>query len=205
MTQLKDNPCSPRVSGIETNRIKPIRLNVDVFTTGAVGRLLGVSPRKVAMWCDTGALRCYRIPGGNDRRIRRQDLIAFSQDYKLPLTLPTPVQLSLLGVSDLLADDLGWALIRVRSLLDLGLTLDRKADRHVVVIDLASVGRGEGMAAARRLRSEFPVSRLTLIALACEDEAAALSLMEAGFNTVLLSPVAPKVLREAIGAAMGEG
>lgn len=179
---------------------EPIRKGVDVFTTGQVSRLLGTAARTVSKWCDSGLLPCYRIPGSQDRRILRTHLRAFLAKSGMPDPFPTRTQRLYVGTRESVEGAV-W----VQSLLDLGLSLDRRAERYVVVLDLAAVGRGEGMAAARRLRSEFPVSRLTLIALACEDETAALSLMEAGFNTVLLAPVAPKVLQQAIQAAMGEG
>ena len=181
-------------------KVQALRKGVDFFTTGQVSRLLGVAARSVSKWCDTGVLPCYRIPLSKDRRILRAHLRVFLAQQGMPDPFPRPPQRLVVGTRDDIEDAL-----QVQSLLDLGLSLDRRAERYIVVIDLAAVGRGEGMAAARRLRSEFPVTRLKLIALACEDETAALSLMEAGFNTVLLSPVAPKTLREAIREAMGEG
>lgn len=177
-----------------------LRKGVDVFTTGQVSRLMGVTKGVVLRWCNLGMLPSLQLPGSGHRRIMRADLQAFLHAEGLPRLPLEKTQTILVGVRDHI-DGATPAI----SLLDLGLSLDRTMDRHIIAIDFATTGRGEGMAAARRLRSEFPASRLKLIALACEDECAALELGQAGFNTVLLSPVAPKVLREAIGAAMGEG
>lgn len=180
-------------------KVQALRRGVDFFTTGQISRLLGVAARSVSKWCDSGILPCYRIPLSHDRRILLVHLRAFLKEQGMPDPFPRPPQRLIVGPDCSIED-----VTRVQSLLDLGLALDRKAERYIIAIDLATVGRGEGMAAARRLRIEFPASRLALIALACEDEAAALELGAAGFNTVLLAPVAPKTLREAIHAAMVE-
>jgi two-component system, OmpR family, response regulator RpaA len=56
-----------------------------VFTTGDVARICHVSPRTVSKWFDSGRLRGYRIPGSEDRRIPRADLITFMKTYGMPL------------------------------------------------------------------------------------------------------------------------
>lgn len=55
------------------------------FTTGQVAKLLKVSPRTVAKWCDReeNALTCTRLPNSGDRRIQRDDLIAFIRSERL--------------------------------------------------------------------------------------------------------------------------
>jgi len=47
-----------------------------VFTTGQVARICGVTPQTVTKWTDNGTLPCYRIPGGVDRRVSRDELVA---------------------------------------------------------------------------------------------------------------------------------
>lgn len=191
-----------------TENLPHLRLGVDVFTSGQVSRMLGVASRTVSKWCDLGKLPCYRVGGGRictrgDRRVNRSALCAFAEERGIPLTLPPlaeGVQVLLVGLLDSLADTLKGTCARVPSLLCLGLALERSASRHVVVLDLGAVGRGEGMAAARRLREAFPDVRL--IALAGEDETRVPELMDAGFRAVLLSPIAAKALQQAVAAAM---
>ena len=56
----------------------------DVLTTGQIARLFGVAPRTVAMWCDTGRLRHDRLPGSDDRRVRRAEAIKFAEENGIP-------------------------------------------------------------------------------------------------------------------------
>lgn len=54
-----------------------------VFTTGEVARICQVAPRTVSKWFDMGRLKGYRVPSSGDRRIPRQDLIAFLREHGL--------------------------------------------------------------------------------------------------------------------------
>lgn len=61
-----------------------------VYTTGQVAKILTVAGRTVTCWCDSGALRSYRLPPGKagkaagDRRITRSALIEFIRKNNLP-------------------------------------------------------------------------------------------------------------------------
>lgn len=58
------------------------------FATGDVARICGVSARTVCKWCDTGLLKCHRMPRGpfqaGHRRILRADLEAFMRQHDIP-------------------------------------------------------------------------------------------------------------------------
>ena len=56
-----------------------------VFTTGQVAKICKVAPRTVSKWFDSGRLRGYRIPGSQDRRIPREQLLRFLQEHNMPL------------------------------------------------------------------------------------------------------------------------
>ena len=56
-----------------------------VFTTGQVAKICKVAPRTVSKWFDSGRLRGYRIPGSQDRRIPRVQLVLFMKDNGIPL------------------------------------------------------------------------------------------------------------------------
>lgn len=56
----------------------------DIFTTGEVARICKVAPRTVSKWFDSGELAGYRIPGSKDRRIPRDDLLAFMDKHGIP-------------------------------------------------------------------------------------------------------------------------
>src|SRR5471030_3337809 len=54
-----------------------------VFTTGQVAKICKVAPRTVSKWFDSGRLRGYRIPGSQDRRIPREQLIRFLKEHEI--------------------------------------------------------------------------------------------------------------------------
>lgn len=56
-----------------------------IFTTGQVAKICKVAPRTVSKWFDSGRLRGYRIPGSQDRRIPRANLISFLKEHGMPL------------------------------------------------------------------------------------------------------------------------
>lgn len=52
-----------------------------IFTTGEVAKICRVAPRTVSKWFDQGKLKGYRIPGSQDRRIPRAQLVRFLKDH----------------------------------------------------------------------------------------------------------------------------
>ncbi len=56
-----------------------------VYTTGQVAKIANVASRTVCKWFDSGMLKGYRIAGSRDRRIPRDDLIAFLKEHGIPL------------------------------------------------------------------------------------------------------------------------
>lgn len=55
------------------------------YTTGQVAKVCHVAPRTVSKWFDSGRLRGYRIPGSQDRRIPRLDLLQFLRDSQMDI------------------------------------------------------------------------------------------------------------------------
>jgi excisionase family DNA binding protein len=56
-----------------------------IFTTGDAAKILRVAPRTVSKWFDSGKLRGYRVPGSQDRRIPRDQLVRFMKDHGIPV------------------------------------------------------------------------------------------------------------------------
>ena len=56
-----------------------------ILTTGQVAQICEVAPRTVSKWFDSGRLRGYRIPGSQDRRIPRENLVRFMREHGMPL------------------------------------------------------------------------------------------------------------------------
>ena len=56
-----------------------------LYTVGAAARLLSISPRKVARLIDTNVLEGSRLPGSLHRRVSHSTILAFIEEYDLPL------------------------------------------------------------------------------------------------------------------------
>jgi len=67
----KDRPC---LRSVDRN----------LYTTGHVATRCNAAPRTVSKWIDTGILKGFRVPGGTDRRVRKEDLLAFCREYGYP-------------------------------------------------------------------------------------------------------------------------
>jgi two-component system response regulator RpaA len=61
------------------------RSNDRYYTTGTIARLLSVAPRTVSKWIDSGMLKGFRVPLSRDRRVTRESLVKFCNEYQLPL------------------------------------------------------------------------------------------------------------------------
>jgi two-component system, OmpR family, response regulator RpaA len=57
----------------------------ETFTTGQVAKMIHVHTRTVAKWMDQGKLRGYRMPGSQARRVPREALLAFLNEYGLAI------------------------------------------------------------------------------------------------------------------------
>jgi two-component system response regulator RpaA len=152
-----------------------------VFTTGQVAKICRVAPRTVSKWFDSGRLRGYRIPGSQDRRIPREQLIKFLTEHGMPLGELEEEGLHkvlLIGVEQpfvdrlraLLpeADDFKYAL--AHSGFEAG-TAAESFRPDTVIIDLA-MGRSGALQIAANLRRNPQYEQTLILALAGEDEAA---------------------------------
>jgi two-component system response regulator RpaA len=55
------------------------------YTTGEVARMIHVHTRTVAKWFDQGKLQGFRMPGCQIRRVPREALLAFINEYGLAI------------------------------------------------------------------------------------------------------------------------
>jgi excisionase family DNA binding protein len=127
------------------------------MTVGQVARLMGVSPRTVARWCDTGTLPGYRIPGSTARRFRRSDVERFDREHRIIDSRPVVLAV---GLADDDADALALmidgaaSLVRATGEFDCGALLVAHSPA-VAVIDTA-MGGAEARALAGRLAARLP-------------------------------------------------
>lgn len=181
-----------------------------VFTTGQVAKICKVAPRTVSKWFDSGRLRGYRIPGSQDRRIPREQLIRFLKEYGMPLGDLEEEELHkilLIGTEKLFtdrmkellpeADDYKYEL--ASSGFQAG-SLAHSFNPDTIVIDL-SLGRGESIQITTNLRKLEAYASTLIIGMAGEDEAEPEKLKEYGFDDVFKKPFDVALLSERIRAA----
>lgn len=149
-----------------------------VFTTGQVAKICKVAPRTASKWFDSGKLKGYRIPGSQDRRIPRENLIAFLKEHGMPLgRLEAESQFNVLcvGLSDAIVR-------RVQDLLTEVATQVRAAPTgyaaaqairdlapKVLVLDFFEVGSQECCAIAADVKTSKTMEPAFVVAVVADD------------------------------------
>jgi excisionase family DNA binding protein len=184
-----------------------------VFTTGQVAKICKVAPRTVSKWFDSGRLRGYRIPGSQDRRIPREQLIKFLKEHGMPLGELEEEGLHkilIIGADKLFIDRLRELLPESDDykyeLANSGFEAGIQAESFhpdTIIIDLA-MGRSEALQIAANLRRNPSYEQTTIIALANEDEAAPEALANHGFTDAFKKPFDVALLSERIGTLVAE-
>jgi excisionase family DNA binding protein len=184
-----------------------------VFTTGQVAKICKVAPRTVSKWFDSGRLRGYRIPGSQDRRIPREQLIKFLKEHGMPLgeleeegwhkiLIIGAEKLFVDRVKELLPEDDDFKYELASSGFEAGIQAE-SFHPDTIVIDLA-MGRSEGLQIAQNLRRNPQYEQTLIIALASEDEAAPESLSNFGFSESFKKPFDVALLGERIRTLVEE-
>lgn len=151
-----------------------------VFTTGQVAKICKVAPRTVSKWFDSGRLKGYRIPGSQDRRIPREQLIRFLKEHGMPLGELEEEEwhkVLIIGAERLFIDRLKEQLPEnedfkyeiANSGFEAGIMAE-SFHPDTIVIDLA-LGRSEALQIAANLRRNPQYEQTLMVALASEDEA----------------------------------
>jgi len=184
-----------------------------VFTTGQVAKICKVAPRTVSKWFDSGRLRGYRIPGSQDRRIPREQLIKFLKEHGMPLGELEEEGLHkilIIGADKLFVDRLRELLPESDDykyeLANSGFEAGIQAESFhpdTIIIDL-SMGRSEALQIAANLRRNPSYEQTTIMALANEDEAAPETLTNHGFTDAFKKPFDVALLSERIGTLVEE-
>ena len=168
-----------------------------VFTTGQVAKICKVAPRTVSKWFDSGRLRGYRIPGSQDRRIPREQLIKFLKEHGMPLgeleeeglhkiLIIGAEKLFIDRVKELLPEDDDFKYELANSGFEAGIQAE-SFHPDTIIIDLA-MGRSEALQIATNLRRNPAYETTLIIGLASEDEAAPEQLSSYGFNEAFKKP-----------------
>jgi two-component system, OmpR family, response regulator RpaA len=168
-----------------------------VFTTGQVAKICRVARRTVSKWFDTGLLKGYLIPGSQDRRIPREQLIKFLKEHGMPLGELEEEEwhkILLIGTEKLFNDRLRELLPEnddfkfeiANSGFEAG-TLAQSFHPDTIVIDLG-LGRYESVQITANLRKNDAYTDTLIVGLAGEDEAEPEKLKEHGFNDIFKKP-----------------
>lgn len=178
-----------------------------VFTTGQVAKICRVATRTATKWIDSGRLKGYRIPGCQDRRVPRENLIRFLRAHKMPLgELEEEELYKLLLVA---TDGPFRGQMTAHLPAAAGFRFEAAADGYetgslvqsfhpdAIMIDFA-LGRAESLRIATRLRKNDSYRTVLVVGLAGEDEASPAKLIEYGFNEVFKKPFDVALLAERI-------
>lgn len=173
-TSTKTPPVHRNGNGKASNSLPP---KATTYTTGQIGRLLGVAPRTVSLWIDKGQLPGYRIPGSQDRRVTEEDLVRFARQNQIPVKLLTGacgpvVRVLAIGLPAALAAALGqalplaWSLEAAAGVFAAGAAYWR--EKPAVIVLGATLGRAACVEAATLLlRDRLPP---VIVALRPEDQ-----------------------------------
>ncbi len=171
-----------------------------VLTTGEVARICHVAPRTVSKWFDSGKLRGYRIPGSRDRRIPRDQLVAFMRAHGMPLDgLDGGVCRVLIigetpdGLIEALNASGRYEAQSAANEFEAGV-LAEKLGPHAILVDVDGV---DAAGLADRISSSGAFGSAQLVA-ACGDARRGEALLSKGFNAWIAKPFAAVDLARAI-------
>lgn len=184
-----------------------------VFTTGQVAKICKVAPRTVSKWFDSGRLRGYRIPGSQDRRIPREQLIKFLKEHGMPLgdleeeewhklLVIGAERVFLERLKELLPESEDFKYEVAQSGFEAGIMAE-SFHPDTIVIDLA-LGRTEAIQITANLRKNPAYETTFIVGLAAEDDAYTEKLKEAGFSEVFKKPFDVALLGERIRNSAAE-
>jgi DNA-binding response OmpR family regulator len=151
--------------------------------------------------------RGYRIPGSQDRRIPREQLIRFLKEHGMPLgeleeeewhkvLIIGAEKLFIERLREILPEDEDYKYEIAQSGFEAGIMAE-SFHPDTIVIDLA-LGRSEAIQITSNLRKNPAYEQTLIIGLASEDEAAPEKLTEYGFSEVFKKPFDVALLAERV-------
>lgn len=167
--------------------------SLEIYTTGQAAKICRVAPRTFAKWCDSGKIKCYRMPIngtalGNHRRILREDLFAFLKENGYPidnflLRTKTPL---LVGCNQELLTKITTTVKVAPTPFSAGLFIGNGFTPSLIVTDITN-DRIMMVETVRLLKQDLP--NTPAVALISEDETHQQELYQVGFTEVMSYPL----------------
>lgn len=136
----------------------------DALTTGQVARLCGVAPRTASKWIDSGMLPGWRVPGSQDRRVKKTDLIEFMRSQGVPTAGLMTTRVLCVDLPELAEVLSGQANVDVKA-VDGWVIGGIEVVEWSPAVVVASLGTGTGLGTLRRI---LDGRQLTSIAVGTE-------------------------------------
>lgn len=178
------------------------------FSTSEVAKYCHVTADTIRKWAEAGRIHVFKTPGGH-RRIRRDDLVRFLRENKIPVH----EDLDNAGIRVLVVDDEKAVVSVIRRFLERSQTpfqievaLDGFEAGHqvatfrpnVIFLDLRLPGM-DGFEVCRRIKSDPDSSNCHIISMTGYYEGdVAQRIVEMGASMLLQKPFTPDDLRRAL-------
>lgn len=169
---------------------------IRVYTTGEVAKFCNVRKMTVIRWVDRGELPAHQLPGRGDRRITREDLVAFMRKNGFPL----PPELEGGGTDVLVVEDDAHAARAIRrSLVGAGLRVEIASDGFsagsmlerirpsLVTLDLSMPGMS-GFEVLAFIRGREDLRTLKVLVVSALPRERLRDALEAGADACLAKP-----------------
>ena len=181
-----------------------------IFTTGQVAKICKAAPRTVSKWVDSGRLRGYRLPGSQDRRIPRENLIRFLKEHGMPLGELEDEAMGkvlIVGADAVIPGNLiemmgsdEFQLETAQSGFETGIQAESLRP-DCVVVDFA-MGRSDALTIAASLRTNAEHAQTVLIGLLSEEDYAS-GFDRTIFNETFRKPFDVALLAERVRTLVG--
>lgn len=181
-----------------------------VFTTRQTAKICHVASATVCRWFDSGLLKGFLVPGSQDRRIPRLNLIEFLKENEMPLDAIEEADIAkvlLVSQDQVLIKYLRRELTPqnffsvgvAASGFEAGIQTERFRPDGIVID--CSFGEIEAWQICQNLRSDSELANTLLIAL-LPDDGSAISL-ETGISEIFKKPFDAALLIERIKSLIG--
>lgn len=184
----------------------------DVFTTGEVARLCGVSTQTIIRCFDAGRLRGFRVPGSRSRRIPRSELLRFMEKHRMSTNRLERERFRVLVVVDeqsafgkirTALDPDRYEVCHAPTGFDAGLLTERFSP-HVIVLDRLLPDM-TGITVLRRIRAntDLRATKIILLSVPVSDKVRA-QLLSEGADDMIFTPIDARTLIGTTEVLLGE-